>query len=53
MRLTQRARSGAEQFQRAPATVARSFKKACQEAGLPHWRRDGPLLFDDAGRLIA
>lgn len=53
VRLTQRARSGAEQFQRAPATVARSFKKACQEAGLPHWRRDGPLLFDDAGRLIA
>lgn len=52
-RLTQRARLGGEQFQRAMATVARSLKKACQEAGLPPWRRGGPLLFDDAGRLIA
>jgi tRNA(Ile)-lysidine synthase len=45
-RLRQRARCGAEQFQRAPASVPRSLKKACQEAGLPPWRRSGPLLFD-------
>ncbi len=45
-RLTQRARGGAEQFQRAPGTVPRSLKKACQAAGLPPWRRAGPLLFD-------
>ena len=51
-RLTQRARAGGEQFQRAPASVPRSLKKACQEAGLPPWRRRGPLLFDEAG-LIA
>jgi len=51
--LTQRARAGAEQFQRAPASVPRSLKKACQEVGLPPWRRSGPLLFDDEGRLIA
>jgi tRNA(Ile)-lysidine synthase len=44
--LIQRARAGAEQFQRAPASVPRSLKKACQEAGLPPWRRGGPLLFD-------
>lgn len=45
-RLTQRARGGAEQFQRAPGTVPRSLKKASQADGLPPWRRDGPLLFD-------
>ncbi|MFG6464615.1 tRNA lysidine(34) synthetase TilS [Roseateles sp. DXS20W] len=45
-RLVQRARGGAEQFQRAPASVPRGVKKACQEAGLPPWRRGGPLLFD-------
>ena len=44
--LTQRVRAGAEQFQRAPASLPRSLKKACQEAGLPPWRRGGPLLFD-------
>ena len=51
--LTQRARSGAERFQRVPASLPRSLKKACQEAGLPPWRRGGPLLFDAAGQLIA
>lgn len=45
-RLTQRARGGAEQFQRAPGAVPRSLKKASQAAGLPPWRRAGPLLFD-------
>lgn len=52
-RLTQCGRSGAEQFQRAPASVPRSLKKACQEAGLPPWRRGGPLLFDTEQRLVA
>lgn len=52
-RLTQRARAGSEQFQRAPKSAPRSLKKACQEAGLPPWRRGGPLLFDAEGRLIA
>ncbi|MBW8845663.1 MAG: tRNA lysidine(34) synthetase TilS [Burkholderiales bacterium] len=50
--LAQRARAGAEQFKRAPASVPRSLKKACQEAGLPPWRRSGPLLFDGA-QLVA
>ncbi len=52
-RLTQRDRAGGEQFQRAPASVPRSLKKACQEAGLPPWRRGGPLLFDARQHLIA
>jgi tRNA(Ile)-lysidine synthase len=51
--LTQRARLGGEQFQRAPASASRGLKKACQEAGLPPWRRAGPLLFDAQQRLIA
>ena len=51
--LAQRARAGAEQFQRAPASVARSLKKAYQEAGVPPWRREGPLLFDAGQHLIA
>ncbi|MFG6413706.1 tRNA lysidine(34) synthetase TilS [Roseateles sp. DC23W] len=51
--LTQRARASADQFQRAPTSVPRSLKKACQEAGLPPWRRGGPLLLDGEGRLIA
>lgn len=51
--VVQRARAGAEQFQRAPASAPRSLKKACQEAGLPPWRRGGPLLFDAHGCLIA
>lgn len=52
-RLTQRGRVGGEQFQRAPASVPRSLKKACQAAGLPPWRRDGPLLVDADGCLVA
>lgn len=51
--LMQQARGGAEQFQRAPSSVPRGLKKACQEAGLPPWRRGGPLLFDGEGRLVA
>lgn len=52
-RLIQRGRSGGEQFQRARGSALRSLKKACQEAGLPPWRRGGPLLFDTSGQLIA
>ncbi|KQY81682.1 tRNA lysidine(34) synthetase TilS [Pelomonas sp. Root1444] len=52
-RLVQRSRAGAEQFQRAPGSSPRSLKKACQEAGLPPWRRGGPLLFDADGQLVA
>lgn len=52
-RATQRGRAGGEQFQRAPGTVPRRLKKACQEAGLPPWRRAGPLLVDADGRLLA
>ena len=43
--LTLRPRQGGEQFQRAPRSSARSLKKAHQEAGVPAWLRDGPLLF--------
>ncbi|MGQ3053012.1 MAG: tRNA lysidine(34) synthetase TilS [Roseateles sp.] len=52
-RLLQRGRDGAEQFQRARASIPRSLKKASQEAGLPPWRRSGPVLFDTAGHLLA
>ena len=40
-----RARQGGEQFQRHPASPARSLKKSYQAAGVPAWRRQGPLLF--------
>ncbi|HEY4080014.1 MAG TPA: tRNA lysidine(34) synthetase TilS [Burkholderiaceae bacterium] len=43
--LVQRPRIGGERFQRAPKTTPRSLKKAWQEAGVPAWRRHGPLLF--------
>ncbi|MFG6488454.1 tRNA lysidine(34) synthetase TilS [Roseateles sp. BYS78W] len=52
-RLTQQSRAGAEQFQHAPASTPRSLKKACQQVGLPPWRRGGPLLFDVEGHLVA
>lgn len=40
-----RARAGGEQFQKAAACPPRSLKKTYQEAGIPAWRREGPLLF--------
>jgi len=40
-----RPRQGGEQFQRAPASTARSLKKCFQEAAVPAWEREGPLLF--------
>lgn len=51
--LTQRPRAEGDQFQRAAASVARRIKKAAQQAGLPPWRRDGPVLVDADGRLVA
>jgi tRNA(Ile)-lysidine synthase len=49
----QRARAAGDHFQRAPASAARSLKKAAQELGVPPWRRDGPVLVDPAGAMIA
>lgn len=40
-----RARSGGEQFQKAASSPPRSLKKAWQEAGVPAFLREGPLLF--------
>jgi tRNA(Ile)-lysidine synthase len=40
-----RARSGGERFQRANGTPPRSLKKQFQDAGVPAWQRDGPLLY--------
>ncbi|MDN3922022.1 tRNA lysidine(34) synthetase TilS [Roseateles violae] len=51
--LTLRARQGGEQFQRAPRSTARSLKKAYQEAGVPAWQREGPLLFAGERLLFA
>lgn len=44
-RLTMRERKGGEQFQAQAKGLARSLKKCFQSAGLPAWRRQGPLLF--------
>lgn len=52
-RLVQRPRAGGDQFQRAPASATRSLKKAAQTLGLPPWRRDGPVLLDASGALLA
>ncbi|MBT9459474.1 MAG: tRNA lysidine(34) synthetase TilS [Burkholderiaceae bacterium] len=46
-RLQIRPRQGGEQFQRAPASTARSLKKCFQEAAVPAWDREGPLLYAD------
>ncbi|MCF8203832.1 MAG: tRNA lysidine(34) synthetase TilS [Methylotenera sp.] len=51
--LTQRARAEGDQFQAAPKAATRSFKKAAQCAGLPPWRRQGPLLVSAQGQLVA
>lgn len=47
-----RARRGGERFQRAPGTPPRSLKKQYQLAGVPSWRRSGPLLYDETGLLF-
>ena len=49
----QRGRQAGDQFQRAPTSAARSLKKAAQELGLPPWRREGPILVDAGGAVIA
>ncbi|WP_231512086.1 tRNA lysidine(34) synthetase TilS [Paucibacter sp. KBW04] len=46
------ARSGGEQFQRAPQSVPRRLKKAFQEAGVPATDRQGPLLWVDSALLF-
>ena len=51
--LIQRERAAGDQFQRAPNAVARSLKKAAQSAGLAPWLRQGPLLVDARGELVA
>lgn len=38
-------RSGGEQFQSGPRRPPRSLKKQFQEAAVPAWARQGPLLF--------
>jgi tRNA(Ile)-lysidine synthase len=45
-----RARSGGEQYQRAPGTPPRSLKKQFQGAALPAWERDAPLVY--AGEVL-
>lgn len=47
-----RARQGAERFQRARGTPARSLKKQFQAAGVPAWSRDAPLLVAADGSLL-
>lgn len=47
-----RKRSGGERFQRAAGTPPRSLKKQFQDAGVPAWQRDAPLLFSADGRLL-
>jgi tRNA(Ile)-lysidine synthase len=43
--IVMRARQGGEQFQRHPASPARSLKKSYQAAAVPARQRQGPLLF--------
>ena len=40
-----RERSGGEQFQRTMRSQPRSLKKQFQAAGVPAWKRSGPLLY--------
>jgi len=48
---TLQARTGGEQFQRAPRSTPRSLKKQYQAAGIAAWQREGPLVYAD-GRLL-
>ena len=41
------ARTGGERFQCAPRGAARSLKKQYQAAGMPVWKRGGPLVYCD------
>ncbi len=46
-----RARSGGEQFQAGPGRPPRSLKKQYQDAGVPMWARNGPLVYS-GGQLV-
>lgn len=46
-----RARSGGEQFQAGPSRPPRSLKKQYQDAGVPMWDRNGPLVYS-GGQLV-
>jgi tRNA(Ile)-lysidine synthase len=46
-----RARAGAEQFQAGIARPPRSLKKQYQQAGVPAWEREGPLIYS-GGQLV-
>lgn len=45
------ARRGGEQFQAGPGRPARSLKKQYQDAGVPSWNRNGPLVYS-GGQLV-
>lgn len=47
-----RERKGSDRFQRAPLTPPRSLKKQFQNAGVPVWERDVPVVCDTQGRLL-
>lgn len=49
--LALRERAGAEQFQAGIGRPLRSLKKQFQEAAIPAWDRDGPLLYS-GGQLV-
>lgn len=51
-RLLMCARVGGEQFQKAPGCPPRSLKKSYQEAGIPAWRRQGPLLLTEGTPVL-
>lgn len=46
-------RVGGEQFQAGPGRPARSLKKQYQQAGVPTWRRSGPLCWQADMLLFA
>lgn len=46
-----RTRSGGERFQAGAGRPPRSLKKQFQEAGVPMWDRDGPLVYS-GGQLV-
>jgi tRNA(Ile)-lysidine synthase len=49
---TVRGRCATDRFAKAPNAAVRSLKKAYQEAGVPDWKRQGPYLEDEQGRLL-
>jgi tRNA(Ile)-lysidine synthase len=50
-RLELRARTGGERFQAGLGRPPRSLKKQYQDADLPAWERDGPLVYS-GGQLV-